>query len=117
MDAEINHLLKYIEDSGCKLNRNGTNHDSRDTSKHIRKKYAYVKRRIRSTEDFIRYAVTESSMSVQPYTVICEGVEKPTAEWLADELARFGENIQCKANPWQFAAQPTKLRSAPWVVL
>ena len=94
MDTEINHLLKYIEDSGCTFNRNGTNHDSRDASEHIRKKYAHVNRRVGSTEDFIRYAATESSMSGQPYTVICEGVEKKTAEWLADELARSRDNIQ-----------------------
>ena len=94
MEQEIDHLLRYIETSGCTFSRNGTNHDSRDAGTHIRKKYAYATRWIRSTEDFIRYAATKSSTSGRPYLVICDGVEVPTAEWLADELTRFRDNIR-----------------------
>lgn len=92
MEQEIDHLLRYIETSGCTFDRNATIHDSRDAGAHIRKKYDHTKRWIKSTEDFIRYAATKSSISGRPYRVVCEGVEMPTAEWLADELARFRDN-------------------------
>lgn len=94
MQSEIDHLLQYIETSGCTFNRNGTVHDGQQAVEHIRKKYAHTKRRIKSTEDFIRYAATKSSISGQPYQVTCDGVEMPTAEWLTGELARFREKNQ-----------------------
>jgi len=89
MHAEIDHLLQYIETSTCSFKRNGTIHNGQQAGEHIRKKYAYTKRWINSTEDFIRHAATQSSMSGQPYQVACDGVEMPTAEWLTEELARF----------------------------
>jgi hypothetical protein len=94
MDAEIEHLLNYIETADCTFNRNGTIHDNRDAAAHIRKKYANTKRWIKTTEDFIRYAATKSSITGRPYQVICDGVETPTADWLAKELDRFRENTQ-----------------------
>jgi hypothetical protein len=92
MASEIDHLLAYIETSGCTFNRNGTIHNSQDASEHIRKKYTHTKRYIKTTEDFIQYAATKSSISGKPYQVTCEGFEIPTAKWLADELARFRKN-------------------------
>lgn len=94
MDSEIDHLLQYIETSNCTFIRNGEIHNSQDAVEHIRKKYAYAKRRIKSAEDFIRYAATKSSMSGKPYQVICNGTEMPTAEWLTDELSRFRKKTQ-----------------------
>ncbi|MBW2176599.1 MAG: DUF5329 domain-containing protein [Deltaproteobacteria bacterium] len=89
MGSEIDHLLNYIETSGCTFIRNGKSHSSRDAGEHIRKKYSYTKRRVKTTEDFIRYAATESSLSGRPYEVVCDGTEKATAEWLVEELIRF----------------------------
>lgn len=94
MESEIDHLLEYIETSGCTFNRNGTIHDSQDACEHIRKKYTHTKRYIKTTEDFIQYAATKSSMSGRPYQVTCEGNEMPTAKWLLDELARFRKTSQ-----------------------
>jgi hypothetical protein len=89
MQLEIDHLLQYIETSGCRFMRNGNIHDGQQAGEHIRKKYAHTKRWIKSTEDFIRYAATKSSMSGRLYQVTCDGVEMPTAAWLREELARF----------------------------
>ena len=94
MDSEIDHLLQYIETSDCTFIRNEEIHDSQDAGEHIRNKYAYVKKRIKSAEDFIRYAATKSSMSGKPYQVICNGIKMPTAEWLTDELSRYREKTQ-----------------------
>ena len=94
METEIEHLLCYIETSGCTFNRNGTIHTSEEAGEHIRKKYAYAQRWIKTTEDFITHAATKSSMSGKAYTVSCDGVERPTAKWLEEELLRFrGDNL------------------------
>ena len=94
MEAEIDHLLQYIESSDCEFNRNGTIHNSQDAGKHIRRKYSHTKRWIKSTEDFIQYAATKSSTTGKRYKVICNGIERPTADWLLEELAHFRENSQ-----------------------
>jgi len=94
MGSEIEHLIQYIETSSCTFIRNDKAHDSQNASQHIRKKYAHTKRWVETTEDFIRYAATESSLSGQPYQVVCNGIETPTAEWLTEELARFREKTQ-----------------------
>jgi hypothetical protein len=87
--SEIDHLIQFIETSGCTFIRNGKNYGSQEASEHIRKKFAYTKRSIKTTEDFIKYVATESSMSGKPYQVVCDGINRLTAEWLAVELARF----------------------------
>lgn len=89
MSSEIDHLIHYIETSDCAFIRNGKSYGGQEASEHIRKKFAFTKRWIKTTEDFIRYAATESSVSGKPYQVACEGIDRLTAEWLADELARF----------------------------
>jgi hypothetical protein len=89
MDSEIDHLLQYIEISGCTFHRNGNIHNSQDASEHIQKKYAHTKRWIKTSEDFILYAATKSSVSGQLYHVTCDGIKLITSEWLAEELARF----------------------------
>ena len=94
MDAEIEHLLAYIDASGCTFVRNGKSHDSHDAGAHIRKKYAYIKKRIKTTEDFIRYAATKSSMSGSPYQVVCNGEATATADWLSRELVRFRDAVR-----------------------
>ena len=89
MGAEIEHLLHYIDTSDCSFIRNGKPYDSIDAGAHIRKKYAYIKSRIKTTEDFIQYAATKSSLSGRPYQVICNKEKIATAEWLAQALDRF----------------------------
>jgi hypothetical protein len=89
MEAEVEHLLHYINTSDCSFIRNGKSHDSIDAGAHIRKKYAHIKSRIKTTEDFIQYAATKSSISGRPYEIICDGEKMATAEWLAQELDRF----------------------------
>ena len=94
MESEIEHLLRAIETSGYRFQRNGNMHDAQQAGEHIRKKYAHAKHRITSSEDFIRYAATRSSITGRPYQVTCDGVEMPTAEWLMLVLARFREDTR-----------------------
>lgn len=89
MGTEIDHLLQFIDASDCTFIRNGKAHDSEEAGAHIRKKYSHIKNRVKTTEDFIQYAATRSSMSGQAYQVICSGKNMATAEWLTKELERF----------------------------
>jgi len=86
---EVAHLLQYIENSECVFTRNGKEHLGPEALEHIQMKYDYVRKKVETTEDFIRYAATKSSLSGRPYLVRCDEVELPTAEWLKAELARF----------------------------
>ena len=94
MHEEIDHLLLTIETSTCSFKRNAKIHDGQEAGEHIRKKFTHTRRWVKSTEDFIRYTATQSSMSGKPYQVTCDGVEMPTAEWLTEELTRFREKIR-----------------------
>ncbi|MDI1301203.1 MAG: DUF5329 domain-containing protein [bacterium] len=70
---EIAYLLIYLKDSGCEFNRNGTWYKAEEAANHLNKKYEYLlnKGLVSSTEDFVKRAATESSMSGKPYLVKC----------------------------------------------
>jgi len=89
MAAEIAHLLDFVETSGCRFERNGSQYDAREARTHIERKYDYVRKRVRRTEDFIRYAASESSMSGRKYHAICDGKPIASQEWLTEELRRY----------------------------
>ena len=89
MQDEIQHLLQFVENSGCKFERNGTIYDSKEARSHIEKKYNYVSSYVDDTEDFIKYAATESSISGRKYHAICDGSKQPSADWLHQELSHY----------------------------
>ncbi len=86
---EIEHLLGFVEQSGCAFERNGNTYDSKEARAHIQRKYDYIRKRVRTTEDFIWYAATESSMSGKKYHATCDGKTITSEEWLTTELKRF----------------------------
>lgn len=86
---EIAHLLRTIAAADCRFIRNGKTYDAQAAHEHIQKKYDYLQSRIRSAEDFIRYAASRSSMSGEPYRVACGDRVRSCADWLLAELARF----------------------------
>jgi Family of unknown function (DUF5329) len=53
---EIDHLLRYIEDSRCSFDRDGTWYDADTAQAHVRMKYDFLllQGRIGTAEDFIR---------------------------------------------------------------
>ncbi len=97
MQAEVRHLLRYIESSGCEFERNGTVYDAKKARSHIERKYDYIESRVDNTEDFIKYAATESSMSGRKYMVTCDGGQETSAEWLHEELSRYRANTAAAA--------------------
>jgi len=90
--AEVNHLFAFIKNSGCIINRNGTDYPAEKGLQHITKKYDYFRDDIKSTEDFIALAATKSTMSGKYYKVTCPG-EKTTSTqaWLLSELKKYRE--------------------------
>ena len=86
---EIASLLLFIEQSKCTFIRNGKHYDSLEAHEHIEKKYAYYKERINTAEDFILYSATKSSITGEPYRVICKGVNMITSDWLKAELTQL----------------------------
>ncbi len=91
---EVNHLLAFIKNSGCIINRNGTDHSADKGVSHIENKYDYFRDDIKSTEDFIEYSATKSTMSGDYYTVTCPDKKAVnTQDWLLAELKRFRSSL------------------------
>ncbi|WP_446010773.1 DUF5329 family protein [Candidatus Electrothrix sp.] len=90
--AEVAHLLQFVKSSTCRINRNGSFHQGEEAAEHIQKKYDYFQDKIRTTEDFIKYSASKSTMSGKYYTVHCDG-QKPirTRDWLLRELEAYRE--------------------------
>jgi hypothetical protein len=84
---EVRHLLEFVRDSSCAIERNGKRYNGEDAYAHIRKKYHYFRDEIQSSEDFIEFSATKSTLSGKHYLVFCDS-EPPmrTKDWLVDEL-------------------------------
>jgi hypothetical protein len=90
---EIEHLLSYLEGSGCQFFRNGSWYPAGEARKHLQRKYDYLLRKamISTAESFVALGATGSSTSGKPYQVRCAGDAAPTpsAAWLSAELERY----------------------------
>jgi len=87
---EVAHLLSFVRSSPCTINRNGTTHQGEEAAAHIRKKYDYYRDKITTTEQFIEYSASKSTMSGKYYTVHCDGQEPiRTQDWLLQELEEY----------------------------
>jgi len=88
--AEVKHLLNFVKNSDCTITRNGTAHAGNKGVEHIQMKYDYFRDDIKSTEDFIKYSATKSTMSGKYYTVKCpdKNIIK-SQDWLLTELKRY----------------------------
>lgn len=89
---EIAHLLNFVATSDCSFERNGTRYDGQEARDHIQRKYDYIRDRVTSAEEFIRYAASESSFSGRPYHATCDGRTITSREWLSRELERFRQS-------------------------
>ena len=88
--SEVDHLLAFVKNSGCIINRNGTDHPADKGISHIETKYDYFRDDINSTEDFIELSATKSTMSGDYYMVRCPGkVTVRTKDWLLTELKKY----------------------------
>lgn len=92
--AEIDHLLAFIKESDCTFIRNGKRYTSLKAFEHISKKYEYIKKRIDSTEDFITYGASQSSITKSEYQIECGTISTSSNAWLNTELERFRNNTE-----------------------
>lgn len=95
VQAEIDALLAGLRGSGCEFQRNGRWHAADEAVAHLQKKRGYLEGRdaIRSTDDFIGLAASESSMSGRPYRVRCAGAPAIDSRvWLQQRLQALRAN-------------------------
>ena len=97
---EIDHLLEFVADTSCRFDRNGSMHNGREARDHINMKYEYYRRKINTSEDFIKYSATKSKFSGRMYKIHCAGSDvMNTSDWLLEELHEF-------RNPGRITGQP-----------
>ena len=88
-EEEIAYLLDAIARSPCRFIRNGVAYEASEAHAHILKKYGYAKPWIKSAEDFIRLAATQSSTCGEPYRIRCNVEVVLCADWLREALERY----------------------------
>lgn len=89
---EIEQLITALATSDCEFQRNGRWYDAAKAQAHLRKKYAWLRKRnlVASAEQFIERAGSESSFSGRIYQVRCPGRPPVTsAAWLRVRLMQL----------------------------
>jgi len=92
---EVLHLLDFLRNSDCAMERNGKRYESEDAYSHVRRKYEYFRGEIRTSEDFIEYSASKSTMSGKYYRVFCK--DEPavlTRDWFLEELRSYREQAR-----------------------
>ena len=87
--AEVLKVLNTLETSSCQFNRNGKWYSGADAKKHLLRKLEYVesKHALKSAEQFIDLAASESSYSGIAYQVKCTGTTSIDSNtWMKREL-------------------------------
>lgn len=80
---DINQLIDTIKNSGYIFIRNGTEYSSSQAAAHIRKKYEYYEKEIKTVQDFIDKCASSSSITGRPYIVKKpDGTTENVREWL-----------------------------------
>ncbi|RDZ28768.1 DUF5329 domain-containing protein [Lysobacter silvisoli] len=88
-EREIEQLIQALAKSGCQFQRNGSWYGADQAQAHLRKKYAYLRKRdlVASAEQFIERAASQSSMSGRAYQMRCgSAAAVPSATWLRARL-------------------------------
>ncbi|MFZ1219152.1 MAG: DUF5329 domain-containing protein [Chthoniobacterales bacterium] len=91
--AEIDELISYVQTSGVRFIRNGSEYSGAEGAQHLRDKLARAGDRIKTTDDFISGIASKSYLSGKPYLVkFADGHTQPTGEWLRARLAEIRRN-------------------------
>jgi hypothetical protein len=98
---EIDHLLEYVKSSNCEFCRNGSCYKADRAVAHLNQKYEYLLfwGAVKTAEDFIERAATESSMSGQPYLIKCNGHVQKSKSWFMKELSRYRRSHESSKMP------------------
>jgi hypothetical protein len=91
--AEIDELITYVETSGVRFIRNGSEYSGTEGAQHLRDKLAKAGGRVKTTDDFITGIASKSYLSGKPYLVkFPDAHTQPTGEWLRAHLAETRKN-------------------------
>ena len=86
--AEIDELITYVQKSGVRFIRNGTEYSGTEGAQHLRDKLAKAGDRVKTTDDFIGGIASTSYISGKPYLVkFADGHTQSTGDWLRAHLA------------------------------
>lgn len=86
--AEIDELIAFVETSGVRFIRNGTEYSGAEGADHLRQKLSKAGDRVKTTDDFIIGIASKSYLSGKPYLVkFADGRTQPTGDWLKEHLA------------------------------
>ena len=95
--AEIDELITYVQMSGVRFIRNGSEYSGAQGAEHLRDKLARAGNRVKTTDDFINGIASKSYLSGEPYLVkFPDGHTQPTGEWLRAHLAKMRKNADQK---------------------
>jgi len=86
----VTYLIDYVAKSDLTFVRNGQDSTAKQAAEHMRQKWAYFSKKIKTPEDFILLAATKSELSGKLYLVrLKDGKESPAGEWLSKVLAEY----------------------------
>lgn len=92
---KIMYLIDRMRKSPYSFERNGEVHPSAKAANHLMMKYAYVKNRVKTVEQFIDHLASKSSTTGKQYHVIVSQEEKyPAGEILYNELGFLEEALK-----------------------
>jgi len=95
--AEIDELITYVQMSGVRFIRNGSEYSGAQGAEHLRDKIARAGNRVKTTDDFINGIASKSYLSGKPYLVkFPDGHTQPTGEWLRAHLTEMRKNADQK---------------------
>jgi hypothetical protein len=90
LDLQIQQLMNLVSASNCSFVRNGKTHSSRESVKHISRKYAHYEQDIDSIDSFIELTATKSLFTGKQYLVNCDGQVMPSEKWMHKKVTELG---------------------------
>ena len=91
--AEIDELIFFVQTSGVRFIRNGTEYSGAEAAQHLRDKLDKAGDRVKTTDDFITGIASKSYISGKPYLVkFADGHTQLAADWLRAHVAEIRKN-------------------------
>ncbi len=92
-EAEIDELITYVQKSGLRFIRNGSEHSAAEGAELLRVKLGNAGNGVKSTDDFITGIATQTYIFHKPYLVkFADGHTQPTGNWLRAHLEEMRKN-------------------------
>ncbi len=87
-DQKIESLIKIVAElKDAVFVRNGKEHDAKASAEHLRKKWDYAKKDVKTAREFIEKIATKSYYGNQPYLIrFKDGREVKAGDYLSDRL-------------------------------